>query len=219
VFTGIVQGVATLVAREDRGGHIALSVKLPVALAQDLKPGMSVALDGVCMTVTTTDADLVSFDAVEGTLSATNLGDRRLGDKLNVERSLKLGEENGGHEVSGHVSGVAVIDEIDTKGPVNHIRVRLPEDLAKYVFDKGFIALNGASLTVAELDPERGLAKVNLIPETLRQTTFAAYGPGDRVNVEVEMRTRVMVEVIERVLSRALKGALPQGLSRSDRGR
>jgi riboflavin synthase len=203
MFTGIVQGLATLVDREDRGGHVTLRLRFPPGLADELRIGASVALEGVCMTVTAVEGDVVAFDAVRGTLAATNLGERRVGDRLNVERSLKLGEENGGHEVSGHVSATAVIEDIDTAGPVNHVRVRLPQDLARYVFDKGFIALNGASLTVAELDGD--LAKVNLIPETIRQTTFAAYRAGDRVNLEIEARTRIMVDVIERTLARALK--------------
>jgi riboflavin synthase len=209
VFTGIVQATAELVGREEAPGRVSLQLRFPPYLTDGLKLGMSVALDGVCMTVTAIAGALVSFDAVQGTLEVTNIGDRRPGEQLNVERSLKLGEENGGHEVTGHVTGVAIIREIDTTGPVASIRFSLPAEHAKYVFDKGFLALNGVSLTVAGIDQETGRATVNLIPETIRQTTFGAYRTGDRLNFEVEHRTRVVVDTLERVLQARIGAPAP----------
>ncbi len=201
MFTGIVQGTAPVVGRAETPTGLRLEAKLPESLAQDLELGMSVSVDGVCLTVAALEAEVVTFDVIATTLEVTNLGDRRRGDRVNVERSLKLGQENGGHEVTGHVSGAATILEIELEGERRYIRFQVVSGDEKYVFDKGFIALNGASLTVADGGAD-GAFRVNLIPETLRQTTFGDYSIGDRLNYEVEHRTRVTVDTIERVLAR-----------------
>ncbi len=201
MFTGVVQGVAPIADRIEAPGRLVLALILPEPLDEGLELGMSVAVDGVCLTVSGIKGRVATFDVIQTTLEVTNLSDRRIGDYLNVERSLKLGQENGGHEVTGHVTGVATIRQIVVEAEAAYIRFQVAPADRRYIFDKGFLALNGTSLTVAGGDEGDGVFRVSLVPETLRQTTFAAYRLGDRLNYEVEHRTRVMVDTIERVLT------------------
>lgn len=207
VFTGIVQAVLPLVRVDFHPGYRSFTLAFPEALRADLKIGASVAIDGTCLTVVSIGGAEIRFDAVDGTLDITNLGDRKAGDRVNVERSFRPGDENGGHVVSGHVTGTAPITAIDTAGARRFVSFRIPEEDRKYIFAKGFLALNGASLTVAEIDAETGIHTVNLIPETIRQTSLADFSVGDRLNFEVEAQTRVLVDTMERVMTRFLARA------------
>ncbi len=204
MFTGIVQAVVPLVQVDLHPGYRTFTLALPDALLTDLKIGASVAIDGTCLTVVAIDGNRVRFDAVDGTLEITNLADRKAGDRVNVERSFRQGDENGGHVVSGHVTGTAPITAIDTAGAQKFVSFAIPEDYRKYIFPKGFLALNGASLTVAEIDADTGVHTINLIPETIRQTSLSDFAVGDRLNFEVEAQTRVLVDTIERVMTRFL---------------
>ncbi|MGH2341879.1 riboflavin synthase subunit alpha [Segnochrobactraceae bacterium EtOH-i3] len=206
MFTGIVQAVLPLARVDFHPGYRSFTLNFPEELRAELKIGASVALDGTCLTVVAIDGAAVRFDAVDGTLEITNLADRVAGDRVNVERSFRPGDENGGHVVSGHVTGTAEITALDTTGARKFVSFRIPEDYRKYIFDKGFLALNGASLTVAAISGD-GIHTINLIPETIRQTSLSDYAVGDRLNFEVEAQTRVLVDTMERVMTRFLPKA------------
>ena len=215
MFTGIVQGACPVTRITDRPGLRTITLDLPAALREGLEIGASVAVSGVCLTVTTLDGGAVSFDAIDETLRLTNLGRLRDGDRVNVERSARAGVEIGGHELSGHVDGTAEIVALD-RPPGNHVvTFRAPHELMRYVFTKGFIALDGCSLTVVDVDRDAATFTVHLIPETLRVTTFGAKGMGDRVNLEVERRTQVIVDTIRDLARDIVRDVLREQLTTS----
>ncbi|MGV8935486.1 MAG: riboflavin synthase subunit alpha [Allorhizobium sp.] len=209
MYTGIVQAVAPIEKTVRHIGHTQFFVDFPTGLTDDLKIGGSVSIEGVCMTATSISGNMVTFDAMDATLSRTNLSDLKTGDPVNLERSAKPNEENGGHNIAGHIATTAVLTEISTDPQNSFIRFRVPQEWAKYIFSRGYLAVNGASLTVAEAEGE--VFTIYLIPETIRQTTFSRYKPGDRINIEVDHQTMVMVDVMERTLARLL----PQSLAAS----
>ncbi|MCG8672790.1 MAG: riboflavin synthase, partial [Pseudomonadales bacterium] len=141
MFTGIVQGMAPIVELEKLSGLYRLSIELPEGLEHGLSVGASIALNGVCMTVTGFNNRQVSFDAMEVTLKLTSLGGLSVGDKVNVERSAKQGDEVGGHIVSGHVDGMADIVSVEPSENNQKVTYQLPESAMLYLFEKGFISL------------------------------------------------------------------------------
>ena len=207
MFTGIITGTFPVAALTRKPGLSSFAVELDARHVAGLEIGASVSLSGVCMTVTKVDGPRAFFDAASETLARTTLGEVRDGTLLNVERSAKAGAEIGGHPTSGHVDGMAEI--IALERPANNcvITFRLPPGYARYVFNKGFIALNGCSLTVCDLDKKTGEFRVYLIPETLRLTTFDTAKVGDRINFEIDRQTQVIVDTIEAALEHA-DGAL-----------
>ena len=205
MYSGIAQAVAPIVALEPGDGSTRCVVRLPERLLEGLQVGGSVSVDGVCLTATGIERELVAFDISDGTMAVTNLGDREAGHRVNIERSLRAGDENGGHTVTGHVSGTARVAAINTGGGATVLRLTIPEAHRRYVFSRGFLAVNGCSLTVAEIDEASGDVTINLIPETIRQTSFADYRIGDRINYEVELQTRIMVDTIERCIRQSLQ--------------
>ncbi len=200
MYTGIVQGAFPLTKLNKQPGLSQLMVSLPEPLLVGLEIGASVGLDGVCMTVTAISEGVVCFDAMQETLQLTTLGELTEGKLLNVERSAKQGAEIGGHLISGHVDGTAEL--IERREEENNLSLffKLPTALHKYVFRKGFIGLHGCSLTVASIDIH-GVFSVCLIPETLRVTNLNSLRVGDRVNIEVDRQTQVIVDTVERVLA------------------
>lgn len=204
MFTGIVSGTFPVVSLTRKPGLASFAVELDSRHVDDLRIGASVSLDGVCMTVTRIEGTRAYFDAAAETLARTTLGQVREGSRLNVERSAKAGAEIGGHPMSGHVDGMAEIVAIER--PANNcvITFRIPPEYARYVFNKGFISLNGCSLTVCELEKQTGCFRVYLIPETLRMTTFGASQTGEQVNFEIDRQTQVMVDTIYAALANAI---------------
>ncbi len=201
MYTGIVAGAFQLVGLEQKPGLSQLVVELNDALVEGLTIGASVGLNGVCMTVTVIDGVRVHFDAMQETLSLTTLGELREGDWLNVERSASQGAEIGGHLISGHVDGTAELVARDRPENNCTMTFRLPPELLKYVFKKGFIGLHGCSLTIADIDKNDATFSVCLIPETLRVTNLSKLSVGERVNIEVDRQTQVIVDTVERVLA------------------
>ncbi|HET9955914.1 MAG TPA: riboflavin synthase subunit alpha, partial [Polyangiaceae bacterium] len=180
--------------------------ELPSPLRLGLSLGASVSVDGVCQTVAGLEGELVYFDAHAETLRVTTLSELREGSLVHIERSSKAGDENGGHLVSGHVDTTLELVEV-VASPDNHVLVlRVPAAFAKYIFNKGFVAVHGASLTVTAFDADAGTFRVYLIPETLRLTTFGQKRPGDRLNLEIDRQTQVLVDTLERTL----RAVLPQ---------
>lgn len=213
MFTGIVQGVARVKSIEAREGLHTLHLKFPDGFDDELAIGASVSCDGVCLTVTERPAPgVASFDVMAQTLNLTTLGGLQVGSGLNVERAAKDGAEIGGHPLSGHVDVSARIAEIRTPDNNRVIRFALPAPWMRYVFAKGYIAVNGCSLTVAEAQRERdgsGWFEVWLIPETLRMTTFGDKGVGDAVHIEIERSTQVVVDTVRDALDEKLGPLLP----------
>ncbi|WP_338593315.1 riboflavin synthase subunit alpha [Shewanella khirikhana] len=199
MFTGIVQATCELVALEKREGMHTLAVSLPEELREGLMPGASVANNGVCLTATRIADDRVFFDVMEETLRLTNLGNVEVGSQINIERSLTFGKEIGGHLLSGHVHAKAKVTEVADVGEQRDLRLTLPKELMKYVLYKGFVAVNGCSLTVGEVFDDGFM--LHLIPETLRLTNLKQALPGTELNIEIDSQTQTIVDTVERVLA------------------
>lgn len=201
MFTGIVQGTARVLAIEEAEQFRTHVVGLEDDLHHGLELGASVAHNGVCLTVTAIEDDRVSFDLMRETLRVTNLGALEIGDRVNIERAARFGDEIGGHAMSGHVSGTAELIDLDA-GPNNRrLWFRLPDGLERFVFAKGYIGVDGISLTIGELRDQGREFCVDLIPETLLRTTLGDRRVGDRVNIEIDPQTQAIVETVERVLA------------------
>ncbi|QDZ20253.1 riboflavin synthase [Chloropicon primus] len=168
--------------------------------------GCSVAVNGTCLTVTTIaeERNELGFDVIGETLRRTNLGTLAVGDECNFERAARIGDEVGGHNVSGHVHTKAEVSEVERVGENNvRYQVRLPtREYIKYVLPKGYIAVDGISLTVGEVDDQEGTFNLYLIPETLRVTTLGTKTPGSAVNVEVDAQTQAIVDTVEKMRQR-----------------
>lgn len=200
MFTGIVQGSGLVVAIEEKSNFRTHVVELPIDMLPELALGASVAHNGCCLTVTHIEGNRVSFDLMKETLRLTNLGDINVGDKVNLERAAKFSDEIGGHLMSGHIICTAEIAKIYTSENNRQIWFRMPsEDLMKYVLHKGFIGIDGISLTIGEVVGNRFC--VHLIPETLSRTTLGKKRLGHRVNIEIDPQTQAVVDTVERVLA------------------
>ncbi|PIE41450.1 MAG: riboflavin synthase [Gammaproteobacteria bacterium] len=200
MFTGIVQGMAPVVALQQLPGLSRITIELPEALAGDLSIGASIALNGVCMTVTGFNGRRVAFDAMDTTLQLTTLGTLKQGSRVNVERSARQGDELGGHIVSGHVDGVAEIVSVESSENNQRVTYQLPETAMLYLFNKGFISLDGCSLTIAAIDKAKAQISVSFIPETLRVTSHGIKGVGDTVNFEIDRQTQAIVDTVKTLL-------------------
>ena len=201
MFTGIVQGSFPLLAVERKPGLHSFTIELPDPLLDDLVIGACVAVDGVCLTVTAIDQGKVYFDIMQQTLSLTTLGELDTGDIVNIERSARQGVEIGGHVISGHVDNTAEVVAIEQPENNKFITYRVPAEQMKYIFAKGFVSLNGCSLTVASVNREEHTLTVCYIPETLRVTTHGAKVIGDRINFEIDRQTQAIVDTVENVLA------------------
>ncbi|MDG6896518.1 riboflavin synthase subunit alpha [Actinobacillus delphinicola] len=199
MFTGIVQGIAPIVAIDEKVNFRTHTIKMPPSLLKDLQLGASVANNGVCLTVTKIDGDLVSFDLMQETLKLTNLSQVNVGDSVNIERAMQMGTEIGGHILSGHVYCMAkVINIIPSENNVQ-IWFEMPNNGAiKYILHKGFIAIDGISLTIGEV--KGNTFCVNLIPETLQRTMISKRPIGSLVNIEIDPQTQAIVDTVERYL-------------------
>ena len=210
MFTGIVQGVAEVVAITERPGLRSFSLRFPPGFCAGLEIGASVSCDGVCLTVTAISADdQAAFDVMQQTLSLTTLADWQPGIRINVERAARDGAEIGGHPLSGHVDFTASLASIRQPENNHVLRLQVPPQWMRYIFAKGYIAINGASLTVAEADRRSGWFEVWLIPETLRMTTFGEKAVGSRLNIEIERATQVMVDTVRDAVEDRLGPLLP----------
>lgn len=199
MFTGIVQGqgrVLEIIEKTDFRTHV---VALPSEMLPGLALGASVAHNGCCLTVTAIESQAVHFDLMQETLRVTNLGLLQVGDKVNLERAARFGDDIGGHAMSGHIMGMsALLERIETDTNTT-LWFGLPSELAKYVFTKGYIGIDGISLTVGQVDADR--FAVHLIPETLARTNLGRVQPGYQINLEIDPQTQAIVDTVERVLA------------------
>jgi len=196
MFTGIVQGVGEVLHRNSHNTVTSLTIKLPNV--EDLAIGASVSINGVCLTVVSLDSNCVQFDIIDETLDRTNLGDLSVGDYVNIERSLKFGDEVGGHILSGHIFDTGIINSKAKKGDQMSLSILAPPSIHKYLIEKGYVAIDGISLTVGEVND--GCFDLHIIPETMRLTILDAKEVGDIVNIEIDSNTQLIVETIERLL-------------------
>ncbi len=191
MFTGLVREVGTVASME--GGR--LTIQAP-ATAQGVQLGDSIAIDGVCLTVVACDDSSLAFDAVPETLARTALGTLDQGSRVNLEPALRAGDALGGHYVQGHVDGVGSVVSVGPEGEGRRVRFEAPAELLKYIVEKGSIAVQGTSLTVAAVD-DTGF-EVALIPHTLQETTLGELVPEQPVNLE----TDVLAKYVEKLLPR-----------------
>ena len=195
MYTGIVAGTAPILSVEDEDGVRCFTVDL-TGFDGNLEIGASVALDGVCMTVVAIDSGKVGFEAIDETLNRTTLAEKVIGDFLNIERSLRMGDELGGHLLSGHVMCTAEILDRAEVGEGMDLRVSMPDEARSYVLEKGYVAVDGMSLTVGRVE-ESGF-DLHIIPETIRVTTIGQKSVGDKVNIEVDSQTQAIVDTLSR---------------------
>lgn len=199
MFTGIVQGYREVLAIEDATDLRRLQLDL-TGLVDQLEPGASVAVNGACLTATTIAAGHVWFDVIRQTLDTTTLGQLEVGQRVNVERSFKVGDEVGGHIVSGHIATKVPLHRIEQSDNLRKLWFSVPPEWLRYLLLKGFVAVDGASLTISDLDAAGGTFAVSLIPETIERTNLGRIEVGEDVNLEVESQTQGVITTVERLL-------------------
>jgi len=200
MFTGIVQGVAKIQRIHKQGDIVRFDVSFPVDSLAGLQRGASISINGCCLTVTNFSDLMVSFDLVPETIARTMFQSVAEGARVNFERSLTFGDEVGGHVLSGHVDVVAELVNLESLEQSKVVTFRVSPEWTKYLFTKGYIAVQGASLTLTGVDKNEGLFTISLIPETLAKTTFGEMCVGALVNIEVDRTTQVVVDTVERMM-------------------
>ena len=197
MFTGIIAGTGRLtsISGDD---VIRIVIDFSTVPTDGIVTGASISVDGVCLTVVEINFSELSFDVIPETLERTTLGEKGEGSVVNLERALKMGDELGGHILSGHVMGVGeIIGRTEGKDHLD-LQIDCPGDILKFIQEKGFIAVDGISLTVGEVDRD-GFA-LHLIPETLALTTIGSKQLGEHVNIEVDSMTQTIVSTVERIM-------------------
>ena len=206
MFTGIIQGIARIARIQDQENRRTITLDFRDDFCTDLTLGSSVAVDGVCLTVTRLlSAQRVEFDVMLPTLQTTTLGEATAGMSVNVERAAKAGAEIGGHSLSGHIDCSGRV--VNIQQPKNNyvLTIELPPTWMRYIFHKGYIALNGTSLTITQVRHDENVFEIWLIPETLRQTTFVEKKINDLINVEVDRSTQVIVDTLRLAIAEQFK--------------
>ncbi len=199
MFTGIVGGkghVQKIIKSKD---YVSLIIKAPKGFSKNLTKGASVSVNGVCLTVKKGKTDILEFDVIEETLQKTNLKDISKSSKVNLERSMTAKTEIGGHLVSGHIHGTGEVLKVVNRQTTKDLQIKIPTSLREYFFYKGYVALNGCSLTIGKV--LKTSFYIHLIPETVSVTTFKDIKKGDLINIEIEQATINTVETVKRVMS------------------
>jgi riboflavin synthase len=199
MFTGIVSGkghVQKIIKSKD---YVSLIIKAPKGFSKNLTKGASVSVNGVCLTVKKGKTDILEFDVIEETLQKTNLKDISKSSKVNLERSMTAKTEIGGHLVSGHIHGTGEVLKVVNRQTTKDLQIKIPTSLREYFFYKGYVALNGCSLTIGKV--LKTSFYIHLIPETVSVTTFKNIKKGDLINIEIEQATINTVETVKRVMS------------------
>lgn len=200
MFTGIVQGTGRVAALQDADGLRTITVAFPEGMLTNVQKGASIALDGVCLTVVSFSDTQATFDVIDETLRLTTLGDRVVGDLVNVERAATFGAEIGGHLLSGHIMGMCTVVERSEVDGNLALTLLPPPATTRFILPKGYVALDGISLTIGTVDSADGRFSVHLIPETRTVTTIGGRLPGERINLEVDAMTQAVVLTTERLL-------------------
>lgn len=196
MFTGLVEALGTVRTITSDGAGTLLAIEQP-ELARDAPLGASIAVNGVCLTVVAADAQGFSFQAGPETLKLTNLGDLKAGARVNLERALRLGDRLGGHIVQGHVDGMGRLDRRALQGEWEYVWFACPRELSRQMIRKGSITVDGVSLTLVDVEPDR--FSVALIPHTMALTTLGFKQPGDTVNLETDLFAKYVFKCLEQM--------------------
>ena len=199
MFSGIVQETGKVKEFLKQKDIYNLSIDCSSILVSNLQKGASIAVNGVCLTVKDTNPEILRFDLVEETIERTNFSDIKAGDSVNLERSLKMGDELGGHLVSGHIHGVSKVISLKVKDHSWDVEFSVEAFMKDYIFHKGYVAINGCSLTVGEVTKESFI--IHLIPETLSITNLFQLKEGSAVNVELDQNTVVIADTVKKFLN------------------
>lgn len=188
MFTGIIQSTGRVTRSETRGGDLRFALVSPDLDTSDIALGDSIAVSGCCLTLVEREGDTLAFDVSNESLGLTTLGGLGVGDRVNLEKALRLSDRLGGHLVSGHVDGIGAITAIESDARSQRWRIAAPRELMRYIAAKGSVCMDGVSLTVNAVDGDE--FEVNLVPYTVAHTTLGDRRPGDRVNLEIDMLAR-----------------------------
>ena len=199
MFTGIVSGKGHVQKITKSKDYVSLIIKAPKGFSKNLTKGASVSVNGVCLTVKKGKTDILEFDVIEESLQKTNLKDISKSSKVNLERSMTAKTEIGGHLVSGHIHGTGEVLKVVNRQTTKDLQIKIPTSLREYFFYKGYVALNGCSLTIGKV--LKTSFYIHLIPETVSVTTFKNIKKGDLINIEIEQATINTVETVKKVMS------------------
>lgn len=195
MFTGLVEEIGQIRSLKSRGEGLVIEINAKKNIASELQVGDSVAVDGVCLTVIDVGQEKFSVEAVSETLSITTLTSKNVGQSVNLERALQIKTRLGGHLVQGHVDGIAEVDSLEKRDPGLWMTIRIPKHLLSFIIEKGPIALDGISLTIAKVDSD--LASIALISHTARNTTIGSKNIGDKLNVEVDVIAKYVHKILQ----------------------
>ena len=198
MFSGIVQEAGKVIGFVKERDIYNLSIECSSEFISDLKKGASISVDGVCLTVKDENPEILRFDLVEETIKRTNFQNIKTGDNVNLERSLKMGDEIGGHPVSGHIHGISKVISIDKRDQSWDVKFSIESFMHDYMLHKGYVAINGCSLTVGEVSNESFM--IHLIPETLSITNLFQLQQDSIVNVELDQNTIVIADTVKKYL-------------------
>ena len=198
MFSGIVQETGKVIEFVKEKDIYNLSVDCSSDLLSDLKKGASISVNGVCLTVKDANPEILRFDLVEETIKRTNFQNIKAGDNVNLERSLKIGDEIGGHLVSGHIHGTSKVISIDIRDESWDVEFSVEPFMQDYILHKGYVAINGCSLTVGEVSKESFM--IHLIPETLSITNISQLQQNSIVNIELDQNTVVIADTVKKYL-------------------
>ena len=199
MFSGIVQGTGKISKIISKKNHITLEISAPKNFNKNLKKGASVSVNGICLTSLDNGKKNLKFDVINETLSKTNIGKARKGSLVNLERSITASTEIGGHLMSGHVHFAGKVEKIITKNTNKDLQIKFPKKYKQYIFEKGYIGVNGCSLTLGKVNNDSFY--VHLIPETLEITNLGDLKKGSLVNIEIDQNTIAIVETVKNSLA------------------
>ena len=200
MFSGIVSGLGSIKSIKKKVDIVSIEIKAPKNFSKKLQKGASVSVDGVCLTAKNSNSDNIKFDVIEETLSRSTLSNLVKGQKVNLERSITSSTEIGGHLMSGHIYGVAKVTDLKIKESSTDMKISIPKGTGKYILEKGYIGINGCSLTVGKVN--KSSFNIHLIPETLEVTNLASLEKNQFINLELDQNTVSIVDTVERVLNR-----------------
>ena len=198
MFSGIVQEAGKVKDFLKQEDIYNISIDCSSKITSNLKKGASVSVDGVCLTVKDENPEILRFDLVEETIKRTNFQNIKIGDNVNLERSVKMGDEIGGHLVSGHIHGVSKVVSIEIRGQSWDVEISIEPFMQEYILHKGYVAINGCSLTVGEVSKESFL--IHLIPETLSVTNLFQLEQDSTVNIELDQNTIIIADTVKKYL-------------------
>ena len=203
MFGGLVATQGTITQLDEKQGSTTLEIQVGEEFCHEIQLGASVAVDGVCLSVVEQKGGTLKFDAIRETCTVSSLGELRLGDSVHLERSIRFGEEIGGHLLSGHVHVKAKVARFEDFGEFAVLTLQVPAEWGRFLMPKGYIAVSGVSLTLVSVGNPEGQFTVHLIPDTLKRTKFSHLAEGDVLNIEFDQTTMTIVRAVDSAFSRS----------------